>query len=61
MKNTLDYFLEECYFKPSAIVSYSQGAFGGINATQQLRLVFAELGAPSIPSSFSVPRVHSIS
>jgi NAD(P)H-dependent FMN reductase len=24
MKNTLDYFLEEYYFKPSAIVSYPQ-------------------------------------
>ena len=60
MKNTLDYFLEEYYFKPSAIVSYSAGAFGGINATQQLRLVFAELGAPSIPSSFSIPRVHTV-
>ena len=60
MKNTLDYFLEEYYFKPSAIVSYSPGVFGGINATQQLRLVFAELGAPSIPSSFSIPRVHTL-
>jgi NAD(P)H-dependent FMN reductase len=58
MKNTLDYFLEEYYFKPSAIVSYSPGLFGGINAAQQLRLVFAELGAPSISSSFVVPRVH---
>ena len=44
MKNTLDYFLEEYYFKPSAIVSYSPGMFGGVNAAQQLRLVFAELG-----------------
>ena len=60
MKNTLDYFLEEYYFKPSAIVSYSPGSFGGINATQQLRLVFAELGAPSILSSFSIPRVHTV-
>src|ERR687898_1660801 len=60
MKNTLDYFLEEYYFKPSAIVSYSPGVFGGINATQQLRLVFAELGAPSISSSFSIPRVHTV-
>jgi NAD(P)H-dependent FMN reductase len=34
MKNTLDYFLDEYYFKPSAIVSYSVGAFGGINAVQ---------------------------
>jgi NAD(P)H-dependent FMN reductase len=41
MKNTLDYFLEEYYFKPSAIVSYSPGMFGGINAAQQLRLIFA--------------------
>jgi NAD(P)H-dependent FMN reductase len=33
MKNTPDYFLEEYYFKPSAIVSYSPGSFGQINAT----------------------------
>jgi NAD(P)H-dependent FMN reductase len=60
LKNTLDYFLEEYYFKPSAIVSYSPGMFGGINATQQLRLIFAELGAPTIPSSFAIPRVHKV-
>ena len=60
MKNTLDYFLEEYFFKPSAIVSYSPGFFGGINAAQQLRLVFAELGAPSIPSSFAIPRVNEV-
>jgi NAD(P)H-dependent FMN reductase len=60
MKNTLDYFLEEYYFKPSAIVSYSPGGFGGINAAQHLRLIFAELGSPSIPSSFSISRVHEV-
>jgi len=60
MKNTLDYFLEEYYFKPSAIVSYSPGGFGGINAAQQMRLIFAELGAPSIPSSFPISRVHEV-
>lgn len=60
LKNTLDYFLEEYYFKPSAIVSYSPGMFGGISAAQQLRLIFAELGAPSISSSFSIPRVHKV-
>jgi NAD(P)H-dependent FMN reductase len=60
LKNTLDYFLEEYYFKPSAIVSYSPGMFGGINAAQQLRLMFAELGSPSIPSSFAIPRVHKV-
>ncbi len=60
LKNTLDYFLEEYYFKPSAIVSYSLGMFGGINAAQQLRLIFAELGAISIPSSFAIPKVHTV-
>lgn len=57
MKNTLDYFLEEYFFKPSAIVSYSAGGFGGVNAAQHLRLIFAELGAPSISSSFAISRV----
>ena len=60
MKNTLDYFLEEYYFKPSAIVSYSPGRFGGINAAQQMRLIFAELGAPSISSSFPISKVHEV-
>jgi NAD(P)H-dependent FMN reductase len=60
MKNTLDYFLEEYYFKPSAIVSYSAGAFGGVNAAQHLRHIFAELGAPSISSSFPISSVQDV-
>ena len=56
MKNTLDYFLEEYYFKPSAIVSYSVGGFGGVNAVQQLRVIFAELGAPSVHHHFQYPK-----
>jgi NAD(P)H-dependent FMN reductase len=60
MKNTLDYFLEEYFFKPSAIVSYSPGGFGGINAAQHMRLIFGELGAPSIPSSFPISKVHEV-
>src|SRR6185503_3090002 len=59
MKNTLDYFLEEYFFKPSAIVSYSPGIYGGVNAAQQLRLIFAELGAPSIPSAFTISKVRN--
>jgi NAD(P)H-dependent FMN reductase len=56
MKNTLDYFLEEYYFKPSC----HSFLFGGISATQHLRNIFAELGAPTIPSSLSIPRVHTV-
>jgi len=60
MKNILDYFLEEYYFKPSAIVSYSVGKFGGVNAVQHLRVIFAELGSPSISSSFSISKVQDV-
>lgn len=58
LKNTLDYYLEEYFFKPSAIVSYSVGSFGGINAAQHLRQIFAELGSPSIPSSLQISKIH---
>jgi len=34
--------------------------FGGVNTAQQLRLIFAELGAPTIPSSFVMPRVNTV-
>lgn len=60
LKNTLDYFLEEYFFKPSAIVSYSVGSFGGVNAAQHLRQIFAELGAPAISSSFQVSKVSEV-
>jgi NAD(P)H-dependent FMN reductase len=60
LKNTLDYFLEEYFFKPSAIVSYSAGGFGGVNAAQHLRLIFAELGVPSISSSLAISRVSDV-
>lgn len=34
------------------------GQFGGINAAQHLRQIFAELGAPSISSSLQIPKVQ---
>ena len=58
--NTLDHFLEEYFFKPSAIVSYSVGGFGGNLAGNHLRQIFAELGAPSISSMFSISRVKNV-
>jgi NAD(P)H-dependent FMN reductase len=60
LKNTLAYFLEEYYFKPSAIVSYSVGGFGGVNAVQNHRLIFAEQSASSISSSFSISKVQEV-
>ena len=58
LKNLLDHFLEEYFFRPSAIVSCSQGAFGGVRAAMQLRMTLAELGMSSIPSTLPVPKVQ---
>jgi NAD(P)H-dependent FMN reductase len=60
MKNTLDYFLEEYFFKPSGIVSYSVGASGGILAGNHLRQVLAEMGAPAIPSQLPISKVQNV-
>lgn len=58
LKNLLDHFLEEYFFRPSAIVCYSAGAFGGVRAAMQLRMTLAELGMASIPSLFPIPKVQ---
>ncbi len=58
LSNLLDHFLEEYFWKPSAIVCYSAGAFGGVRAAMQLRMMLAELGTVSIPSIFPVPHVQ---
>ncbi|MFW6352706.1 MAG: NADPH-dependent FMN reductase [Bacteroidota bacterium] len=48
MKNLLDHFQQEYFFKPSAIASYSAGQFGGVRNAVHLRAVLAELGMPAI-------------
>jgi NAD(P)H-dependent FMN reductase len=58
LKNLLDHFLEEYFFRPSAIICYSAGQFGGVRAAMQLRMTLAELGMPSIPSLLAVPRIE---
>ncbi len=58
LSNLLDHFLEEYFWRPSAIACYSAGAFGGVRAAMQLRAMLCELGTPSIPSLLPVPRVQ---
>src|SRR4051794_10747684 len=57
MKNLLDHFLEEYFWRPSGIVCYSEGGFGGVRAAMQLRMTLAELGMPSISSLLPIPRI----
>lgn len=58
LKNLLDYFLEEYFWRPSAIITYSGGRFGGVRAAMQLRMTLGELGMPSIPSTLPVPNIR---
>ena len=60
LKNLLDHFLEEYFWRPSGILCYSTGQFGGVRAAMQLRMTLAALGMPSIPSVLAIPRIHDV-
>jgi NAD(P)H-dependent FMN reductase len=57
LKNLLDHFQREYFFKPSAIASYSAGSFGGVRAAVQMRIITGELGMPAISSMLPVPKI----
>jgi NAD(P)H-dependent FMN reductase len=57
LKNLLDHFLEEYFWRPSTILSYSAGRFGGVRAAVALRSVLCELGMPSLPSILAIPSI----
>lgn len=59
LSNLMDHFLEEYFFKPSAIVCYSAGSFGGVRASIALRAMLAEMGTSSIPSILPIPKVQN--
>ena len=58
LTNLIDHFLEEYFFKPSGIVTYSGGTFGGVRAAMQLRALLAEVGMSSIPSTCPISKVQ---
>ncbi|HEV3156532.1 MAG TPA: NADPH-dependent FMN reductase [Candidatus Baltobacteraceae bacterium] len=57
LKNLMDHFMEEYFWRPAAIVSYSGGSFGGVRAAAQLRSVLGEMGMVTIPTSQPFPHV----
>lgn len=59
LTNLLDHFLEEYFWRPSGIVTYSAGQYGGVRAAMQLRATLAELGMSSIPSLMPIPKIDS--
>jgi len=58
LKNLLDYFQSEYFYKPSGIVTYSAGPFGGVRVAVHLRAIMGELGTVSIPSMFAISAVQ---
>lgn len=59
LSNLLDHFLEEYAWRPSGIVSYSVGGFGGMRVAMHLRAMLCELGMSSIPSILAISGVHN--
>lgn len=59
LKNLLDHYQSEYLYKPSGIVTYSAGPFGGVRGLANLRTILAELGTPSIPSAFPISKIYA--
>ena len=60
LKNLLDHFQSEYFFKPSAIASYSAGNFGGVRSAVHLRVILGELGMPAISSMLPFPGIGNL-
>ncbi|GBE90476.1 NADPH-dependent FMN reductase [Nostoc cycadae] len=57
LSNLMDHYLEEYYFRPAGIVSYSAGGFGGVRAAIQLRSFLAEMGMVTISTMFAISKI----
>ena len=54
LKNLTDHFLEEWYWRPAAIVSYSAGRFAGARAGLAWHGILSEMGMVVVPSTIAV-------
>lgn len=54
LKNLTDHFLEEWFWRPAAIASYSAGRLAGARASSIWHAILPEMGMPVIPSTLAV-------
>jgi NAD(P)H-dependent FMN reductase len=54
LKNLTDYFLEEWFWRPAAIVSYSFGRLAGTRSSYAWRNILSEMGMVVISSTLAV-------
>ncbi len=59
LKNILDYFSKEYYFKTSGMLTYSMGPFGGVRGLMNLREILSELRMPPIPTALPIPNIQN--
>ncbi len=58
LKNMIDYFYEEYFYKPCGIISYTSGPFGGIRAAHHLSDVCSALKMVVIPTILPISKVR---
>lgn len=58
LKNLTDHFLEEWFWRPAAIASYSFGRIGGARSSTAWRATLGEMGMVVISSSLTVGPIH---
>ena len=54
LKNLTNHFLEEWYWRPAAIASYSSGRFAGVRAATAWHGILSEMGMVVISSTLAV-------
>ena len=54
LKNLTDHFLEEWFWRPAAIASYSAGRFAGVRAALSWHGILSEMGMVVVSSSLAV-------
>ncbi|MGC6399803.1 NADPH-dependent FMN reductase [Sphingomonas sp. FW199] len=57
LKNLTDHFLEEWFWRPAAIASYSAGRLGGARANSAWHPTLSEMGMAVVPSTLTVGQI----
>lgn len=60
LKNLIDYFYSEYFYKPAGVVVYSVGRFGGGRGVSNLKVILNELGMVTVPSMMYMPQLDQM-